>query len=160
MKIISNIYKNTMQVLRNPKFLLGYLILVAVLGTIWYLYTDFTIILGNYGKLHGYTDITLSWLTIIFFPLFIVSWIYRATVFGAKNKKDWASFIGGIVSVIISGSSCCGLSLAMFFGLTPLMQLLPFSGLEIKVVATILLLIGLFNLLANLLTCKMKVKQG
>lgn len=42
--------------------------------------------------------------------------------------------VGGIIGTIISGASCCGATLAASFGLLPLMSLLPYDGLEIKLI--------------------------
>jgi hypothetical protein len=92
---------------------------------------------GNYGKVHTYTDITLSWAMILGFPLFLIAIYYKGMLYGKKEttqQKNIIGMIGGALGTILSGCSCCGLTLASYFGLLPLMNFLPYNGLEIKIV--------------------------
>jgi hypothetical protein len=63
---------------------------------------------------------------------------------------------GGIIGTIISGASCCGGTIAIYFGLIPLMTLLPYDGLEIKGLAVLGLLWAIWDLYTHLETCRMK----
>lgn len=60
------------------------------------------------------------------------------------------------MGTILSGCSCCGLTLASYFGLLPLMSFLPYSGLEIKILGTLGLLWALYDTYKNLETCRVK----
>jgi hypothetical protein len=64
--------------------------------------------------------------------------------------------IGGLIGTIISGASCCGATLAVYFGLLPLLTALPYSGLEIKILGTLGLLYALYDVLKNLEICEVK----
>ncbi len=71
-------YTNLSLIFKNPKYSITYIILVLLLAYIWYTFTDFPLMYGNYGKFHYYYDGFISWINILLFPLFIVAWIYRS----------------------------------------------------------------------------------
>ena len=128
---------------------------------LWWYTTDISTMFGNYGAVHTYIDISLSSIMILGFPLFILAVIYRGQKFGNRENLDGKTgigMVGGIVGTILSGCSCCGLTLASYFGLLPLMSFLPYDGLEIKVLGTMGLLYSLYEILTHLETCKIKKK--
>lgn len=115
--------------------------------------------LGNYGKGHTYFDIGLSMIMVIWFPLFLIGILYKGMLFGARENLDGKTGIGaisGIAGTILSGCSCCGLTLASYFGLLPLMGFLPYSGLEIKTLGALGLLYAIWATYANLEVCRVK----
>lgn len=80
-------------------------------------------------------------------------------MFGHKENlhhKTGIGAISGVIGTILSGCSCCGLTLASYFGLLPLMNLLPYSGLEIKILGTIGLLWAIWDTYRNLEVCRVK----
>ena len=140
-----------------------YLVLVALAAFVWWVYTDIAIMFGNYGPLHTYFDISLSAIMILGFPLFLLALFYRGLKFGKEenlNGKTGVGMVGGIIGTIISGCSCCGLTLAAYFGFLPLMNFLPYDGLEIKVLATLGLLYALWSIVSELDTCAMKKRKA
>ena len=62
---------------RKPVLLGLYTFLVGAGYLLWRRFTDTEVMFGNYGALYTYTDITLSALIIILFPLFIIGVIYK-----------------------------------------------------------------------------------
>jgi hypothetical protein len=72
------------------------------------------------------------------------------------HHKTGVGTIGGIIGTILSGCSCCGLTLASYFGLLPLMNLLPYDGLEIKILGTLGLLWAIWDTYKNLEVCQVK----
>jgi hypothetical protein len=134
-----------------------YSILVLIAGLIWWYFTDIRIMFGNYGEIHTYMDIALSWIMILGFPLFLMAVYHKGMLFGHKEttqKKNIFAMIGGTLGTILSGCSCCGLTLASYFGLLPLMNILPYDGLEIKVLGTVGLLYALWDIIIHLETCQ------
>lgn len=151
--------KNLRHLFTSPKRLITCMVLIMVLSLLWWYTTDTKIMFGNYGNIHTYTDIILSVIMIITFPIFIVALIYRSWKYWKRADIDWKSInwiIGGIIWTIISGASCCGATLAASFGLLPLMSFLPYSGLEIKVLGALWLLYATYEILVNLETCKIR----
>lgn len=113
---------------------------------------------GNYGKLHAYLDVSLSIIMILGFPLFLMGFYHKSMLFGkgSLDKKSGTGIVGGIIGTLISGASCCGATLATYVGLLPLMTLLPYDGLEIKILGTLGLLYALYDILKNLEVCQVK----
>ena len=50
-------YPNLKTLISSPQRILAYLILVILALWLWWYSTDITIMFGNYGNLHTYTDI-------------------------------------------------------------------------------------------------------
>lgn len=152
-------FSNLMKPFRNRYFILVFIVLILLGVYLWWNFTDVAIMFGNYGKIRTYFDITLSMMMIIGFPLFIVGILYKGYTFGHKENlhpKTGIGTIGGIMGTILSGCSCCGLTLASYFGLIPLMNILPYSGLEIKVLGILGLLWALYDTYKNLEVCRVQ----
>lgn len=153
-------FDNLKKIFSNPKYLIAYLILVFIFIFLWWQFTNFSLMLGNYSITRFVIDTVISWLNILFFPLFIVAWIYRSYNFGCYQKSDSFGFIGGFVSAVISGSLCCGTSLLIPLGATIFVDFFSknfkYWWLELKFIGVLILIFGVYNLLKNLTTCKMK----
>ncbi|MBX9808783.1 hypothetical protein K2X92_00125 [Candidatus Gracilibacteria bacterium] len=145
--------------LSSPKRILAYFVLVIIFSLVWWYATDIRIMFGNYGNIHTYTDIGLSIFIIILFPLLIISIFYKSWTYGKRADIELNTIngaISGIIGTIISGASCCGATLATYFGLLPLMSFLPYDGLELKILGTIGLAYGLWSSINHLTVCKTK----
>ena len=152
--------ENTIKIILNSKQRLSlYIILVLVGISIWWNTTDIKIMFGNYGYLHTYTDIFLSIIIILFFPLFIIAVGYKSWKYWKRTDIYWKLgiwFIWWIAGTIISGASCCWATLAISFWLLPLLSFLPYNGLEIKIIGVLWLIYALYDIIINLETCKTK----
>lgn len=151
------------RLLKHPRLIGLSAILSLVSGILWWNSTDIAVMYGNYGPLHTNLDITLSLIVIVIFPIFLITTGYKIMHYGHDGGNKpllGSSFLGGLVATVISGSSCCGLTLATAFGLMPLLNLLPYSGLEVKLIATIALIYGTVVTIQNLETCRLKNKTA
>lgn len=160
---MKTIFTNISLIFKNPRYIFGYFFLVILLTYLWYSFTDFPLMKGNYGMTHYWYDGIISWINILTFPLFIVAWIYRSYTLGSySNAGEKAGFLGGMLGIIISGSACCGTSILLALGTSALSNIisnnpyLPFRGLELKTLGAIILIWALCSLLKNLLICKKK----
>lgn len=152
-------YSNLKTLFSSPARILTYIILVLLAWALWWSMTDILIMFGNYGELHTYTDIMLSVVMILIFPLFLVALGYKSWTYGKRadmSGKTGIWVIGGTIGTILSGCSCCGLTLAASFWLLPLMSFLPYDGLEIKIVWALGLLYATWDIMVNLETCRVK----
>ncbi len=151
-------FQNLSKLFSTKSRIFIYIILVLMAWGVWWYFTDVAIMVGNYGKLHTYIDVMLSIMLIVWFPLFLLGFWYKVTLFGQQSitGKSSTGMIGGLIGTIISGASCCGATLAVYFGLLPLLTALPYSGLEIKILGTLGLLYALYDVLKNLEICEVK----
>ncbi len=140
-------------------FLSIFYVSLSIFGIfLWWNFTDIEVMFWNYGKIHTYTDIIFSMIIVFGFPLFLIGVIYKWMLFWMRETLGWKNTIGasgGIIGTIISGASCCGGTLAIYFGLIPLMTLLPYDGLEIKFLAVLWLLWANYDLYKYLELCRM-----
>jgi hypothetical protein len=154
-----NMLQSLFSLFHSKLRILSYIILVLISSGIWWYFTDIRIMFGNYGEIHTYTDIVLSIIMILLFPLFILAIIYKGRKYWKRtdiNSKSFIGMMGGSIGTILSGCSCCGLTLASYFGLLPLMGFLPYDGLEIKILWALGLLYATWDILVNLETCRIK----
>ena len=152
-------YKNIKDLFSSKYNIFGYWILVIILASLWYLSTDFRIMFWNYGYTHTYFDISLSIIIILLFPVLIVSIIYKSLKYWKRADIELKTInwvISATIGTIISGASCCGATLATYFGLLPIMSFLPYSGLELKIIGVLGLIYGLHNSIKHLNTCHIK----
>lgn len=144
---------------QKPTLFSLYVFLVIVLLLLWWNFTNIEIMFWNYGNFHTYADIIFSMIIVFCFPLFLIGITYKWLLFWVRETIGWKNGIGasgGIIWTIISGASCCGSTLAIYFGLIPLMTLLPYDGLEIKLFAVIWLLWANYDLYKYLEVCRIK----
>lgn len=71
---------------------------------------------ANYESyIFAYYDMFLSWCVIFLLPLLIASIIYKSMLFGQRSthqkKSGLLGMLSGIISVMITGASCCGITL-------------------------------------------------
>lgn len=167
------IKSNLKDIFRHKWLIPTYIFSVISLIILWYSFIDFKLMMGNHGPIHTYIDAISSILIAILFPLFLIAFFYRSYAIWKINKElEWEKYvkwenkttgmwiIWGFFGIIISGSTCCGLTLATTFWLIPLMNFLPFSGLEIKVLSLLMLSYSIYSILSKSLTaCEVKLKK-
>lgn len=150
---------NFLKPFKKPILFTLYLVLLVSGYFLWRTFTDTGIMFWNYGNIYTYTDISFSAMIIILFPLFVIGVIYKWLLFWRKETLDMKTAIGTgwwLIGTIISGASCCGSTLALSFGLLPLMNILPYNGIELKVLGLLWLLWAIVHLYKNLETCQLK----
>ncbi len=157
--MLSNIFK----VLKNPNSFIIWFLTTAIAIVLWYIYSDIEYVWGNYGLTFAYLDAFLSWMMIILFPLMIAGIVHRSLAFWSRwlteKKSGFLGIAWGVISAFITWCACCGVSLLSFLGLTSVISFLsifPYDGLEIKLLAILLLLYSFSDLYRHLEVCKIK----
>lgn len=77
-------YFNIKNLFSSLSRIIAYTLLVVIAGMIWWYFTDIRIMFGNYGSIHTYTDIVLSMIMILIFPLFLVALGYKSYKYGKR----------------------------------------------------------------------------
>lgn len=101
-------------------------------------------------------DIVLILISAILFGV-NVELVLRKLKFLAGKGSLHLTFGAGVITLVATGCASCGLSLASIVGLSAVIALLPFHGLELYALSIMILLISLLYNLHNLVkVCKIK----
>jgi len=158
----NNIYKqNIYSVLTSPLSLLRWIIAWCIVGVIWWYFMDIDLIIWNQGHVVAYTEIILFLLFVILFAFFVAVSLYKILYFQASNKKQlglWSAW--WILSMLVIWCPACSITLASYIWLASLLSLLPFKGLELKIVWVLLLIYVIATSLKSLHVCSLKQKKS
>lgn len=68
-----------------------------------------------------------------------------------RSSKKLRVVVGGssLLGIVGSGCASCGLSILAFLGLSGAIAYLPFRGIELSIIAIVLLIVSLYSLLKN-----------
>ncbi len=151
--------QNLTEVFSKPKYLATGLLTTLIIGTIFFYFTNPEVILGNYSTTFYYAQISLQIIISILFGIFLPISIYKYTKFSSySHKENTTSAIATILGILVAGCPACSITLASYIGLAGIVSLLPYDGLELKILATPMLLFANYSILKDLNTCKLKKK--
>lgn len=119
-----------------------------------YYFMNPELLAGNMGKSFFYAEVILSLLISILFWFFLAVTIYKADFFSPNRSALWVT--GGFLWILVSWCPACSITLASYLGLASLISLLPYYGLELKVLWVVLILFAVISSLRNLEVCKLK----
>lgn len=117
------------------------------------LYISFIIIFGSFSATST-LDIALVIIMGILFGINMTLVINKFSML--KRRGNLRIMLGtGIISVVAAGCASCGLSFASLIGISAALAILPFGGMELYLLAIVILLISLyFNLKQIIKVCK------
>lgn len=119
------------------------------------IYICYLLFIGSFNLL-GIRDSILIILISLLFGLNL-ELVLRKLKFLKKQGNLHITFGAGILSLVSAGCASCGLSFASVIGVAGAVSLLPFKGLELYILALIILLASLFFNLSTLVrVCKIK----
>lgn len=96
----------------------------------------------------------------ILFGMFISILLYKANMIkgDTSRKTGFLASIGVFISVLAPGCAACGLGIASSLGLSAaIITFLPFDGLELSLLAVVILLIATFKISSD--SCKIMLKN-
>lgn len=132
-------------------------ITTILIGSIFIYFTNFELIAGNFGHTYLWWQIIMQLLITILFGLFVPISLYKFLEFNSFSIKENISSGGGtFLGLLVAGCPACSITLASYLGLTSLITLLPWYGLELKIMAIPLLAYANISLLKDLKVCKIK----
>lgn len=138
--------------------------ILALLSALLFMYISFAFFLyqfslANLWPFITYSEIFLNLVLALLFGTFIAGQIYKIHLMKSWKKTLQAQGrLGGIVGAFLTGCPSCSIGLASFLGVGSLLSGLPWSGLELKIIAFTLLIWSNRNIYKNLLVCKIKQK--
>lgn len=116
--------------------------------------------LGIYVEMNGFWYTTLGLLativTSILFGLYVALFSYRFKMQRNENRSNAVGFFGFIAGLFGAGCPTCGSVMLGLFGAPFGLMLLPFKGLEIKLLSVVLLGISVFVVARDPKMCSLK----
>ena len=154
---MEQIKENFKDVFRKWYSQLSLVITTLVIGSIFVYFTNFELIAGNFGHTYLWWQIIMQLLITILFGLFVPISLYKFLEFNSFSvKENVSSGSGAFLGLLVAGCPACSITLASYLGLSSLVTLLPWYGLELKILAVPLLIYANISLLKNLKICKIK----
>lgn len=142
-------------IFKEPKNSLLGITSAFIFGYFLFWFTDVESICNNFGEIYGYTLIALQVVIAILFGINLAILIHKISIKQNSRKQTGLSAIGSFFGLLVSGCSACGITLASYIGLGAAMATLPLAGLELKVLAIIILFISIWISLTPI-QCKIK----
>lgn len=133
--------------------LVSILVFVITIMMIFYI-TDYKLLRWNIGLLYANIWFAIDILFALLFAVFIGWFVYKTLLFWSSKNVWW--WFGGFLSVLVTGCTSCTITLASYIWLGSLIALLPFWGMELKVLWLILVIYGVYDSVSHLTECKVK----
>lgn len=145
-------------ILKRKKYILITLVSAVVMGAITYYLTVVNIFHKSVvlfaemnGLLFTIISLTLGLFIAILFGIYISLTVLRRDIIKQKALGDKVTGFGGILTgIIASGCPSCGVPLLGLIGFPLALFVLPFKGLELKVLSIMLLVISIYYLSRNI----------
>ena len=88
----------------------------------------------------------------------LISYKYKIVKESGKDIGILAS-LGILVGLLVPGCASCGIGLAAALGLGGSITSLPFKGIEISLIAIILLIVSIFMITGSFIECDIKIRK-
>ncbi|MFT4312803.1 MAG: hypothetical protein ACMXYA_00165 [Candidatus Woesearchaeota archaeon] len=147
-------------VLKQKSNILVFFIASLFFGSLISYLTNLQLIEGNFGTLYKNITLLLMILLSLLFGLNMAALFARIKLKMSHNPDaSILSIIGTFFAILVAGCGVCGFSIAGVLGLASFVSLLPYYGLELKILAVFLLLLS-NHLLFKPLACTKKKPKG
>lgn len=149
-------YRNLLLVLKNPYAIWSGFFIASILWYIIEYFSDRALIAGNFWSIYATINLIFDIINVILISLFVASFIYKRRLFWSSSKNNQSWWFWSITSVLVSGCPACSITLASYLGLASFFALLPYNGLELKILGTVVLIWSVYTNIKDLTTCKRK----
>lgn len=158
--LLKSLYDNFIEVFSKMSYLSLALIIFILMSLLFYQFTEVDLIKGNMGLTYYYVNTFLQGFISVLFALFVPLSIYKFKLFNQFSvKENSTSLVGAFLGTVVTGCAACSITLASYLGLAGAISLLPWYGLELKLISIPLLVYSVFFLLRDLKVCKVKPKK-
>ncbi len=151
------IIRNLIKVLKSKISLFWVFFWMALIAIPSYYFLDSQIIIWNKWYIYYYFEMSLDFLIMLLFWIFLWATLYKMTYF--STWKTWVWFLWGFLWILVSGCPSCTITLASYFWLAWIVSVLPFWWIELKVISVLILLYVCYSTLKNLEVCNLKIKK-
>lgn len=119
-------------------------------------FTHYDLILGNFGLIYALSQVIIQFLVSLLFALNTSLLYYKMNYIGGLSIQGTSGSFGGLLSLLVSGCPACSITLAGYLGLATFFSSLPLAGLEVKIIALLILLWSVNEVSNNLMICNIK----
>ncbi len=119
---------------------------------------SFDIFVMMLGVWYTFADIVLLMIISLLFGTFVSVFIYKINLARKVSKTGFLGSLGMTVGLFSAGCPTCGAVLFGLIGMPLALMLLPFKGLELKVLSIILMFVSIYFLSSSLINCKVRKK--
>ncbi len=151
------IIKNLIKVLKSKVSLFWVFFWMLLIAIPTYYFLDSQIIIWNKWYTYYYFEMSLDFLIMLLFWIFLWATLYKMTYF--STWKTWVWFLWWFLGILVSGCPSCTITLASYFWLAWIVSVLPFWWIELKVISVLILLYVCYSTLKNLEVCNLKIKK-
>lgn len=157
---LNTIHSNFKEVFSRKPYIISFIIIFLLITYLFNYFTDSTLIKGNLGIFYYNTLILLQFLIAFLFALFLPLSFYKYIKFSDFSiKENSSSAIGTFLGILVAGCPACSVTIASYIGLAGAVSLLPWYGLELKIISVPLLIYANYSVLLTLNTCNIKIKS-
>lgn len=155
-------FRNLRLVFALPLSFWTFVVMFFVCAFLWYHYSDIDYVSANFwSSVLAYFDLLLAWMVVVGFPLLLAIIVYKSFLFGrgSQKKSGFAWFFGGILGILITGASCCGVGLISVLGMSavlPFLERFPYHGIEVRFFAVAVLFYAVFDALRDIDSCRIQ----
>ena len=144
--------KNIVKVLKSKIWIVGIIIGISLISIPSYYFFESELIIWNFWYKYYLFELILTILISILFWFFLGSTLYKINFF--NTKKSWFWFIGWFLWILVSWCPACSITFASYLWLSWIIAILPFWGIELKIVSILILLYSIYFTIKNLEVCK------
>ena len=146
--------ENIKKVIKSEIWVAGIIIGIVIIAIPSYLFFESELIIWNFWYNYYLLEIILTILIAILFWFFIGSTFYKMKFFSKKNS--WLWFFAWFLWILVSWCPACSITFASYLWLSWVIAVLPFWGIELKIISILILLYVIFLTIKNLEICKVK----
>lgn len=152
------IIKNFLNLFKSPISIIFWIIFSVFFWILVDNLTNRRLIRWNFGFVWADINLFLDISNAVLIGIFVASFLYKYLKF-SSIKNSWTWFFWWFLASIMTGCGSCSITLATYLGLSSIFLALPYWGLEIKIISTLILVYSVYVNLKNLETCKLKFRK-
>lgn len=153
---MQKIINNLLLVIGDRRSMAGFAIAFVLVWVIIYSMTNYPLIRGNMWNQIYYLWVVIDILFVLLFSFFVAGFVYKSLLF-STYKNVWWRF-GWFLGVLVTWCTSCSISIASYLGIAWLISLLPWWGIELKIIWLLLVIYWFYNTFNKLTECKIKKK--
>ena len=146
--------KNFFKVIKSFVWIFWIILGSAIIALPSYYFIEKDLIVWNLWYHFYLLELILTIFIAIFFWLFIWSTLYKVKFF--QIKKSWLWFFWWFIWVLVSWCPACSITFASYLWLWTIVSILPFYGIELKILSLVILFYVIYSTLKTLEICSIK----